>query len=128
MPGFAIPGDPNTSGGNRPAVVAAMGNIRQGAMNQQAAAPPNQQMPQGGGDFGARLFGILQEYVQAGAPSEMTEQIRQFFESFVEIAAETQRGIESQAAPPGGMMPAGQSQGLAQAAPQPMSASAPLSR
>ena len=128
MPGLQIPGDPNTSGGNRPAVQAAMGNIREGAIGQQAAAPPNQQMPQGGGDFGARLFGILQEYVQAGAPSEMTEQIKQFFEAFVEIAAETQRGIESQATVPGGTMPAGGPQGFAQAAPQPMSAAAPPPR
>ena len=120
-----IAGNPDTSGGNNPAVVAAMGNIRQGAMNQPAAAPANQPMPQGGPDFGSTLFGLLQQYVQAGAPPEMTEQIKQFFEAFVQISAEMEKGVQSQAAIPGGPMPPGASQGLAQGVPQAPAAAAP---
>ena len=119
-----IAGNPNTSGGNNPAVVAAMGNIRQGAMNQPAAAPANAQAPQGGGEFGSRLFGLLQEYTQAGAPPEMTEQIKQFFEAFVQIAAEMEQGVQGQAAVPGGAIPPAIPQGTAQAAPQPPGATA----
>ena len=120
-----IAGDPNNGGGNQAAVSAAMSNIRQGAMNQQAAAPANPQAPQGGGDYGQRLFGMLQEYVQAGAPPELTEQIKQFFEAFVELARQMEQGVQSQAAPPGGAMQPGASQGLAQGLPQGPGAAAP---
>jgi hypothetical protein len=114
-------GNPNTSGGNNPAVVAAMGNIRQGAMGNtpQAAAPPNQgQAPMDANTFGAQLAGILQAYVASGGAQEFTEQLRQFFEAFVRIAAEMKAGVEGQAAMPGAAPPV-IPQGTAQATPQP---------
>jgi hypothetical protein len=112
-------GNPNTSGGNNPAVVAAMGNIRQGAM-QQAAAPPDQQMPQADGNaFGQLLAQALQMYVASQGAPEFTEQLRQFFEAFVQIAAEMQQGIQGQAATPGAGPPPGVANATPQAAPQP---------
>jgi len=98
---------PNASGGNDPVVVAGLMNKRRGTLSavgadaNQVQRPEGQASPAGQEPFGARLAGILDEYIRAGAPPEMTEQIRQFFEAFVKIAEETQAGISRQAQAPG---------------------------
>ena len=118
-------GGPNTSGGNNPAQVAAMQRIRGGATS--AGTDPNQmgqgQAPQiagaGGGQLAPLLSQALQLFVQGGANQADTEAIRQFFESFVAIAEESQAELGGQAAgPPGPQMGAG----MATSAPQPPAA------
>ncbi len=118
---------PANQGGNQPSVVAAMSRQRMGAPS--AGADPSQigsaqQGPQGAGQgVGALLAQALQLYVQGGASPGDTEQIRQFFEAFVQIAAETQQGVQAGAAPPGAV-PLGA--GTAPAAPQPGAAPPPI--
>jgi hypothetical protein len=114
-----LPGVPAT-GGNNPAVVAAMQRQRAGTMS--AGADPNQ-MPNAAGPGGAGGTGVghhlaqaLKLYVAGGANPGDTEQIRQFFEAFVRIAAETKQQVGSQAAPAGGPQ---MGAGMAQAAPMP---------
>ena len=115
------PSLPQNSGGNNPAVVAAMSRQRTGAPT--AGTDPNQMSvqpgPQGAGEGQGVEFHLaqaLQLYVSGGANQGDTEQIRQFFEAFVGIAAETQQGFEGQAAPMGGPQ---MGAGTAPAAPQP---------
>ncbi len=118
QPGLPL-GGPNTSGGNNPAQVAAMQRIRGGATS---ATDPSQ-LPQGqgiqgageGGQLGQLLAQALQLYVQGQANPSDTEQIRQFFESFVAIAEESQRDLAGQAAQP---RPGGLGAGFAPSAPQ----------
>ena len=115
---------PDYSGGNNPAVSAAMSNLR--GTGQQAPATPNQlpaqQGPQfgagGGASVGTLLAQALQLFVKGGASQEDTMQIKQFFEAFVRIAEESKAGIASQAPAPN---PAGPQMAAAsaQGAPQP---------
>ena len=118
-------GLPQNSGGNQPAVVAAMSRQRAGAPS--AGTDPNQ-LPSGQGAPGAgqgvgfHLSQALQLFVQGGASPGDTEQIKQFFEAFVRIAEETQGQLAGQAAPPGGQQLGA---GTAPAAPQPGAAPPP---
>ena len=112
---------PANQGGNNPAVVAAMSRQRMGAPS--AGTDPNQigtaqQMSQGAGQgVGFHLAQALQLYVSGGANPSDTEQIKQFFEAFVQIAEETQRGFQAGMAPAGGPQ---MGAGTAPMAPQPV--------
>jgi len=122
---------PDYSGGNNPAVSAAMSNLR-GTGTQQPATPnqlPGQQGPQpgagGGASVGALLAQALQLYVQGGARPEDTMQVKQFFEAFVRIAEETKTGIGAQAPAPNPAAPQ-MAAASAQGAPQPGPALPPV--
>lgn len=121
------PSLPANQGGNNPAVTAAMSRQRMGAPS--AGADPSQigsaqQGPQGAGQgVGALLAQALQLYVAGGASPGDTEQIRQFFEAFVDIARQTQEGVQAGAAPAGGPQLGA---GTAPMAPQPGAVAPPI--
>lgn len=121
-------GGPQESGGNNPAVVAAMSRQRMGAPS--AGTDPSQmssgQGAQGAGQgVGFHLAQALQLFVQGGASPGDTEQIKQFFEAFVRIAEETQGQLAGQGAAPGGPQLGA---GTAPTAPQPGAVPPPMPR
>jgi len=127
------PGMPANTGGNDPIRAAAQSNMQEGMRdpsqlpqgpNPQAGlgGPPDPQQMGGqpmqqGPSVGQHLAAAWQLYVQGQANPEDTENIRQFFEAFVELANTMS---QDQAPPPGaqpGPPPGMNPQQSAQAAP-----------
>jgi len=94
------PGMPPDRGGNDPIRAAAQSNMQRGmttpgtdpnqlplrGAGQGPAAPGMQQPQQMGPSVGGMLWEAFDLYIANGARPEDTEEIRQFFEAFVELA------------------------------------------
>lgn len=109
------PNAPSQSGGNDPAVAAALSRM-QGRGGQTAPAPG---MDQGQGQgVGFHLAQALQLFIQGGANPADTQEVKLFFESFVKLAQESESRMGDQAPMGPGPGP-GMAAQAAAASPQP---------
>lgn len=109
-------GMPSESGGNNPAVAAALSRM-QGRGTGQGAPAPGMDQGQGQG-VGFHLAQALEMFIQGGANPADTQEVKLFFESFVKLAQESESRMGDQAPMGPGPGP-GMAAQAAAAAPQP---------